>query len=117
MQKFVTVFIISVFLFPILQHFPKNFQNFSNNEQLSYRVMEKPYDTSFSLNSSFESVDIDSSDMHRFISGLEPSTKYDFRLKGFNSAGVGEKATLETFTAVETGIVGHHSVIKISLKW
>ncbi|XP_033636710.1 uncharacterized protein LOC117297671 [Asterias rubens] len=42
--------------------------------------------------------------MHRNISGLEPSTKYDFRLKGFNSAGVGEKATLEAFTAVETDL-------------
>ena len=52
--------------------------------------------------------------MHSNISGLEPSTKYDFRLKGFNSAGVGENATLEAFTAVETGIVGHHSNIKIS---
>ncbi|XP_071799861.1 receptor-type tyrosine-protein phosphatase T-like [Asterias amurensis] len=72
--------------------------------RLSYRVMEKPYDTSFSLNSSFESVDIDSSDMHRFISGLEPTTKYDFRLKAFNSAGVGEDALLEAFTEVETDL-------------
>ncbi|XP_071800429.1 receptor-type tyrosine-protein phosphatase T-like isoform X2 [Asterias amurensis] len=72
--------------------------------KLSYRVLEKPYDTNFSPNSSFQSVDIDSPDMHINISGLEPSTKYDFRLKGFNSVGVGEDATLEAFTAVETDL-------------
>ena len=90
--------------------------HFANNEQLSYRVLKKPYDTSFSPNSSFQSVDIEPSDMHSNISGLEPSTKYDFRLKGFTSVGAGEKATLETFTEVETGIVGKHSVITISFK-
>ena len=80
---------------------------FTYNEQLSYRVLEKPYDTNFSPNSSFQSVDIEPSDMHSNISGLEPSTKYDFRLQGFNSAGVGDKATLEAFTEVQTGIVRH----------
>ena len=84
---------------------------FTYNEQLSYRVLEKPYDTNFSPNSSFQSVDIEPSDMHSNISGLEPSTKYDFRLKGFNSAGVGDRATLEAFTEVETGIVGHRNQI------
>ena len=49
--------------------------------------------------------------MHSNISGLEPSTKYDFRLKGFNSVGVGDRATLEAFTEVETGIVGHRNQI------
>ncbi|XP_071799860.1 receptor-type tyrosine-protein phosphatase T-like isoform X2 [Asterias amurensis] len=72
--------------------------------RLSYRVLEKPYDTNFSPNSSFQTVDIEPPDMHSNISGLEPTTKYDFRLKGFNSAGVGEDATLEAFTEVETDI-------------
>ncbi len=75
--------------------------------RLSYRVLEKPYDTNFSPSSSFETVDLEPSDMHHNISGLEPSTKYVFRLKGFNRFGVGKKAILEAFTAVETGIVGH----------
>ena len=70
-------------------------------------MLEKPYDTNFSPNSSFQSVDIEPSDMHSNISGLKPSTKYDFRLKGINSAGVGEGATQEAFTEVQTGIVRH----------
>ncbi|XP_071799509.1 receptor-type tyrosine-protein phosphatase T-like [Asterias amurensis] len=72
--------------------------------RLLYRVLEKPYDTNFSPNGSFQSVDIEPSDMHSNISGLEPSTKYDFRLQGFNSAGVGEDATLEAFTEVQTDL-------------
>ncbi len=63
--------------------------------RLSYRVLEKPYDTNFSPNSSFEKVDIEPPDVHHNISGLEPSTKYDFRLKGFNTKGAGEKAILK----------------------
>ncbi|XP_071800431.1 receptor-type tyrosine-protein phosphatase T-like [Asterias amurensis] len=79
---------------------------------LLYRVLEKPYDTNFSPNSSFESVDIEPSDMHCNISGLEPSTKYDFQLKGFNSAGVGEKATIEAFTEVQTDIPAPNQLSK-----
>ncbi|XP_033644813.1 receptor-type tyrosine-protein phosphatase T-like isoform X1 [Asterias rubens] len=72
--------------------------------RLSYRVLEKPYDANFSPTNSFETVDIEPSDMHRNISGLEPSTKYDFLLEGFNSVGVGEKTIMDTFTAVETDL-------------
>ena len=82
------------------------FPHFTNIIQLSYRVLEKPYDANFSPTNSFETVDIEPSDMHRNISGLEPSTKYDFLLEGFNSVGVGEKTIMDTFTAVETGIFG-----------
>lgn len=49
-------------------------------------------------------VAIEPSGMHLNISGLEPSTKYEFHLEGVNSVGAGEKANLETFTSVETGM-------------
>ena len=90
----------------------------TNNVQLSYRVLAKPYDANFSPTNSFETVDIEPPDMHRNISGLEPSTKYDFRLKGFNSAGAGNRTTLEAFTEVETGmcdIESDNSLVELSL--
>ena len=41
--------------------------------------------------------------MQHNISGLEPSTKYEFLLAGVNIAGTGEQVKVEEFTSVETG--------------
>ncbi len=67
-------------------------------------MLEKPYEINFSPNSSFNTVDIEPSVVQHNLSSLEPSTKYEFHLAGFNSVGSGEKARLQTFTSVEKGI-------------
>ena len=41
--------------------------------------------------------------MQHNISGLEPSTKYEFILAGVNAVGTGEQVKMEEFTSVETG--------------
>ena len=41
--------------------------------------------------------------MQHNISGLEPSTKYEFLLAAVNIAGTGEQVKVEEFTSVETG--------------
>ena len=41
--------------------------------------------------------------MQHNISGLEPSTKYEFLLAGVNAVGTGEQVKVEEFTSVETG--------------
>ena len=41
--------------------------------------------------------------MQHNISGLEPSTKYEFLLAGVNVIGTGEQVKVEEFTSVETG--------------
>ncbi|XP_038056405.1 receptor-type tyrosine-protein phosphatase T-like [Patiria miniata] len=74
---------------------------------LDYRVLEKPYNKTFQPSASFTPVDISESAMLHTVTGLEPSTKYEFRLAGVARLDVdtpGPYGVLDINTAVETDI-------------
>ncbi|XP_022092290.1 receptor-type tyrosine-protein phosphatase T-like [Acanthaster planci] len=74
---------------------------------LGYRALEKPYDKMFQPSAAFLPVNNSESGRQRNMTGLEPSTEYEFRVAGIARLDTdipGPYATIRTFTAAETNI-------------
>ena len=73
---------------------------------MKHKVIDKPYDKTFdpSLDEYKEQM---VSDLQRNVTGLEPSTQYEFQITGLVMVGgnetPGQYADIQVFTATETG--------------
>ncbi|XP_033636580.1 hepatocyte growth factor receptor-like [Asterias rubens] len=76
--------------------------------KIEYRVVSKPYDSSFTFDQAglFETKDVsDLSDLSGTVMNLEPSTEYELQVYGINEADItGDKASIRLFTAIKTDL-------------
>ena len=72
--------------------------------KIKYRVLAKPYNTTFAPSEKY--AQIETLDFLVLIDGLEPSTKYEFKIAGLaelDSITPGPTSTIEVFTSFDTG--------------
>ncbi|XP_072041064.1 receptor-type tyrosine-protein phosphatase T-like [Amphiura filiformis] len=78
---------------------PVNTNGVIRGYTIEYKASEKLHDPQFLSDNMYASKSV-KGDVHQYlIEGLEPSTKYEFRVSGSTSGGQGEEAVVEVFTA------------------